>query len=54
MHLGGRAKRQDLIERLTTDFEVGERTAIKAIDEAYDMQRIGKKRGGREVEFHTL
>jgi hypothetical protein len=54
MHLGGKASRQELIDHLLANFKAGERTAIKAIDEAFDLQRIGKTRNGREVEFHTL
>ena len=54
LHLGGRAKRQDLIDRVKTDLKVSERTAVKVITDAVELQRIGKETVGREVEFHTL
>ena len=50
--LNGTAKRQILIQRLMQDFQAGERTAIKAIKEALEMNRIreaGKE--GREVVY---
>src|SRR5262249_5197935 len=52
LYLGGKAKRQELIDRLKSDYRAGERTAIKAIEEAYGLDRIvrvGKE--GRKVVY---
>ncbi len=54
MHLGGRAKRQDLINRLKDDFNIGDRTAERVISDAVELQRIGRDKLGREVEFFTV
>src|SRR5262249_45286573 len=49
-YLGGRAKRQDLIEKLKSEHRASERTAINAIDEALELTRIVKDgKEGREV-----
>src|SRR5262249_30779828 len=40
LYLGGKAKRQDLLKRLMSDFTAGERTAVHAIDDAVALNRI--------------
>jgi hypothetical protein len=54
MNLGGRAKRQELLDRLMADFKASERTALRAIDDAVDLGRVRKEKNGREVEYRTL
>jgi len=52
LYLGGKAKRQELIDKLKSDNRAGERTAIKAIDEALELNRIVKVgKEGREVVY---
>jgi hypothetical protein len=52
LSLGGKAKRQNLIEKLMSDFSAGERTAIKAINDALGLDRIVKDgKDGRDVLY---
>jgi AAA domain/Domain of unknown function (DUF3854) len=51
-YLGGKAKRQALIERLKSEYRASERTAIKAINEASELNRIVPiRKEGREVVY---
>lgn len=51
--LGGTAKRRDLIECLMESCKAGERTVINTVAEAHQLERIGKRQHGSEVEFFT-
>jgi hypothetical protein len=49
--MGGQATRQELIDRLVSDYGVSDRTAIRRIDDAVGASRIRRTTVGKQIEL---